>query len=317
MSKVLPLNKLSECSIDDFHSISPWELNRESYAFKIKKYFSTSVDNQPNNLHHPNTLVHCQTNSNRVLIVVGESWTYGDSLSPYVRACDAKDSLAYRLGNIFSSHLANYLKSDLLLYSEPGNANFDIWSNIQPLIDYCSNYKEVFVVTQLTTPGRDMWLDDRELFEKDRLSYLFTGSNNRVDLNNWLILYDDYYLDWARHINNTNKIKQLVVWKNFNRFHSKNFQDLSVVDYSFMEYAIQFSGRETDISFNQHLDFYNSIYTNSNIELNLDLLNLELEKVDSNYAELSHSMLNNFHPNLTGHWILASLIRNKIDNLFI
>jgi len=314
VSKELPLHNLAECSIDDIHNIDFTYLDRNSYIFKVKKYLSTSVKNQPNNLFHPNTLVHCQTNSDRVLIVVGESWTYGDSLVPFVKASEGKDNLAYRLGNIFSAHLANYLKSDLVLYSEPGNANFDIWFNIQPLIDYCSNYKEVFLVVQLTTPGRDMWVDNRNLFEQHRLHQLFTKSNSRIKLENWLKLYDEYYLDWARHILNTNSVKKLVIWKNFNRFYTNNFENLDVLDYSFMEYAIQFSGRETDISFNQHLDFYNFIENNSNIELNLNILNSELNKVDSNYAELSHSMLNNFHPNLTGHWVLASLLRNKLDS---
>lgn len=317
MSKNLPLSNLTECSIDEAHIIDSKYLDRNSYIFKVKKYYTSSVENQPNNLSHPNTLVYCNTGSDKVLIVVGESWTYGDSLTPFIKASEGKDNLPYRLGNTFSAHLANYLGSDLLLYAEPGNANFDIWSNIQPLINYSSNYKDIYIVSQLTTPGRDVWIDDREMFQKHRLKTLFTKSDTRLPLRNWLIKYDNYYLDWGRELLYSNNIKKLVIWKNFNRFYSDNFKDLDIINHSFMEYCIQFSGRSADISFNQHLDFYNLIESNSNIELNLNILNTELDKVDRDYNELAHSMLNNFHPNLTGHWVLASLIRTKLETMNI
>ena len=327
MSKVLPLDKLHRFNpMLDSVNIMSFVESLESYYFKTSEIFHSHVDDQLIGLLHQSTIIYSKIkeevnpNNDTLLLVVGESWTYGDSLKPLVRAVDDIDNLPFRLCHIFSSHLANWLKCDLLQYSEPGNANFDFWYNIDSLLEFAKkqkNYSKIFIISQLTTPGRDMLYDgDRVLFEQERFNRLFNSkSKEKLPYREWAREYDEYYLDWGRHINSREDVNGLVVWKNFNKFHSKNFNGLLVVEDPIMEVGIDLTGYKPELPINNHPEFFDYCKKIPILDINTEDILKDMETLSTSYELLGKSRINDWHPNKTGHWVLAAILREKLKTL--
>lgn len=327
MPAKLPLDKLQDYNpILSSISLDRFVESRESYYYKLSKIQYSAVDDQIAGLWHPATVIYGQIkeeinpNNNTLLITVGESWTYGDSLKPLVRAVDSLDHLPYRLSHIFTSHIANWLKCDLLQYSEPGNANFDIWYNIDSLIEFAKSknkYSKIYIIGQITTPGRDInFNNDRKLFEHDRFLRLFnTPTSTKISYSDWAKEYDQYYLDWARSISKRKDINGLVVWKNFNEFYSKDFKDLLVLEEPFINTGVAFSGHTTKLPINNHVEFFDYCKKIPILDVNTGDLVVDMDRLDNSYYLLSKSRLNDWHPNKIGHWVLATLIREKFKQV--
>jgi DNA-directed RNA polymerase subunit L len=328
MSKNLPFELLHKYRpILDNINLDSFIESREAYYYKLEDiYYTEEIPNQIEELKHPSTLVYTKIQNNKynnndtLLIVSGESWTYGDSLTPLVRCVDGLDFLPFRLSHTFSSHIANWLRSDLLQYSEPGNANFDIWYNIDKLIEFAKSkkqYKRIFIISQLTTPGRDFnFSNDRKLFEIDRFSELL-GSPTKRKLNylEWAKEYDEYYLDWGREISKRGDVDGLLIWKNFNQFHSKNFDELLVIEEPFMSTGISFSGYDVKLPVNNKPEFFDYCKNIPILNVTVEELIEDMSKLERSYELLGKSRLNNYHPNKIGHWVLATLMRDKLKKV--
>lgn len=93
--------------------------------------------------------------SERLVVTIGESWTWGDSLSSsWVKKEDNKQ---YRLANVYGGQLANMINADFLNIAEPGQSNLWIADHLQIFVDNIEqfNYKEIIVVVTLTEVGRE------------------------------------------------------------------------------------------------------------------------------------------------------------------
>lgn len=96
----------------------------------------------------------CSRN-NMLLVTVGESWTWGDSLNSSWLTGNIDNN--YRIENVFGNRLAKKLNADFLNISEPGQSN--LWI-VNQLKDFCDNienfnYKRIVVVVTLTEVGRE------------------------------------------------------------------------------------------------------------------------------------------------------------------
>lgn len=285
-------------------------LHNNSYYNKTKEIYT--LDGNGN----INVGIYCKGVSKKILIVVGESWTYGDSLNPYVKCVDNLDNIPYRISTIFSGKVANFLNSDLLLFSQPGDSNMSYWLKLEMMLSFVEEqkyYDEIYLIVQMTSPGRDYGFHLTE----EKLNHLFSKSKNDFPIlswNEWLYEYDKAYFNWLQQIVNKFTIKSTVLWKNFNEFNYKerdsyNFQ---VIEIPFQRYAIEMSGEKVDLPNCLEMFFYENMNKIYNLKVDLEIMEEELNKIDIGIQKLGSSMLNNWHPNESGHWILASLIREKI-----
>ncbi len=289
------------------------KIHKNSYFLRTDNIYTMNSD------AHKNCGIYCKGISNKkLLIAVGESWTYGDSLEPYVKAIDKKDCLAYRVSTIFSGKLANYLNSDLLVYAEPGFANIYYWTKLETILDFIINekyYDELYLVIQMTSPGRDYC----ENYVYPKIEHLFSIKPNNfpiLSLDEWVYEYDKTYFNWLKEIINKYSIKSTVLWKNFNDFYYKdrNFP-FKVIEIPFHKYAVEMSGFSFIPSKILETVFYDNINKFYNLKIDLNILENELDKIKNSFELLNNSMLNNWHPNDSGHWILATLMREKIESL--
>lgn len=93
--------------------------------------------------------------SNLLLVTIGESWTWGDSLqSNWANRIDDKE---FRLANVYGGQLSSKLNSDFLNIAIPGESNLWIANKLDYLIDNIDslNYKNIIIILTLTEVGRE------------------------------------------------------------------------------------------------------------------------------------------------------------------
>lgn len=89
-------------------------------------------------------------NRNTLLICVGDSWTWGDSLGKIGIQNGVFDDKQWRLDHIYGSLLSKKLESDFINYGIPGGSNSEIidslFLNILPVV-YKNNQRIIVVIT--------------------------------------------------------------------------------------------------------------------------------------------------------------------------
>jgi hypothetical protein len=104
-------------------------------------------------------------NSNTLLITVGDSWTWGDSLGKTTPKFDDYD---YRTTHIYGHILSDRLSSDFINVGLPGGSNFYILLHLElVLASLKKKYKNVKLVFTLTESGRELQSD----FENNQKEY--------------------------------------------------------------------------------------------------------------------------------------------------
>lgn len=115
-----------------------------------KQDFQHSIINSYNSNHMytlEDAICHCEVNYNskKLLITIGESWTWGDSLDPKLR-----------LQSIYGKHLSNMLQLDWLNIARKGASNLWIFYQIADLVRYNKiPYDELLIVFCCTEAGRE------------------------------------------------------------------------------------------------------------------------------------------------------------------
>ena len=121
--------------------------------FKVPTW--SKIDNPYAYVHRP---------SNTLLITVGDSWTYGDSLGK-TKVRNGVDDTDYRLANIYGNVMAEQLKSSWINLALPGGSNSLMISWLELLLAKDLNYAHIVCTITLTESGRheDLQLIDRSL----------------------------------------------------------------------------------------------------------------------------------------------------------
>lgn len=95
-----------------------------------------------------------QTNSDSLLITVGDSWTWGDSLGN-TKARLKKDDADYRLAHVYGRLISQQLNSSWINLALPGISNYQMLSWLEHLLQITPlDYKKIHCVITLTESGR-------------------------------------------------------------------------------------------------------------------------------------------------------------------
>jgi len=114
--------------------------------------------------------------SNRMIITVGDSWTYGDSLgNTCVR--EGQDDTDYRLAHVYGNLISEELGADWINLALPGISNRQMFIWLEQLLSRHAHSRDTTCIITLTESGRHeelQWLDPR-------LTNLQTNLENMVD----------------------------------------------------------------------------------------------------------------------------------------
>ena len=238
-----------------------------------------------------------------LLITIGDSWTWGDSLGQ-TKARESRDDPAYRLGHVYGNLIAEHLDSDWINIAIPGESNTWIIEQAENILnpDIINSYKKVYLTLTLTEFGRKQ---DYDIISKNRdlitLDNVFGIYNQEIDQRiNQLIL--------------PNPEVKIIVGYNFidpaipNRFLSDTWLDLLYQD----------ATGKCHIVLSEHIDILGNWLSELTNIRQVDILDFKLQLIDRSLTRvnrLDNSPYNNSedsrHPTERGHEIWAEyLLKN-------
>jgi hypothetical protein len=105
-----------------------------------------------------------------MLITVGDSWTYGDSLGK-TKVRNGIDDTEYRLENVYGNIMSNQLGTSWINLALPGGSNTLMLTWLEQLLEKNLTYKNIICAITLTESGRheDLQLIDRSLITQQRV----------------------------------------------------------------------------------------------------------------------------------------------------
>jgi hypothetical protein len=91
--------------------------------------------------------------SNQLIITVGDSWTYGDSLGK-TKVRNGIDDTEYRLEHVYGNVLTEHVNADWMNLALPGGSNYCMLNWLGQLLDHRYKYSNVTCFITLTESGR-------------------------------------------------------------------------------------------------------------------------------------------------------------------
>lgn len=131
--------------------------------FEVPKW--SMIDNPYSYVHRPTDV-----KLTKLLITVGDSWTYGDSLGR-TKVRNGIDDTDYRLEHIYGNIMAERMWADWMNLALPGGSNTLMLNWLEKLLAKNLKYNEIVCVITLTESGRheDLQLIDRSLVTQQRV----------------------------------------------------------------------------------------------------------------------------------------------------
>jgi hypothetical protein len=149
------------------------------------------------------------TGSRDLLITVGDSWTWGDSLGKINLDLGVWDDPEYRTQHVFGNLLSQKLNRDFLLLAKCGATNSEIHDFAFRHIDYLkTKYDKITVVITLTElcreiTGDDWWLDPPPSQQSLNAFLADYESNMLRAFQRCMAEHPDVQWVWARNFTNT------------------------------------------------------------------------------------------------------------------
>lgn len=304
----LDITKFNTASIDDYF------ISKFSYFFLIKELTQILLEDKDKNAPDACNL-YCDIGSNELLIVLGESWSYGDGLGPTVQVDIDKEDVPFRLTGTYGARLAYKYKTDLLMITQPGDSNsgiYDKLTRIVPSILATKQYSSITFTVQLTSPGRDLRNPSFDVILKEL-------PNKTFNLNEWLEVYEKTLITkYIEFITKTTNVEVYTVfWKNFRNFFIDTDQlqtkNIGFASKCWSEYLFELTGLTSTYPFNMELDVD---WSNSrHIIYTLDELNKNADDWENYVNNLRNSPFIGSHPNVTGNWLWAEYLNRNLVEL--
>ena len=258
-----------------------------------------------------NSEFHIKRNKDNILVVIGESWTYGESLGNIATGLKKYDLLS-QLQYCFGVKMSITLNFDYFQYAVPGNCNANMYIELPRILKYITanfNYKNIFLVTQLTEPSRESAILNE--LPKHPVTALYKNKKP-IKFEDWLLRYDEVFLDIISEEVEKYKNIKTVVWKNFCKFLNKKiYNNLQLIETSWIEYSAKFLGKQYETLSFQSIRWLDSIMKESNknnIQFDISWISDEINKIEKSNEFISNNFLHNNHPNEIAHILWAQYL---------
>lgn len=160
---------------------------------------------------------HIKRNKKNVLLVIGESWTYGESL-PKVETGLGNYCFDSQIINGYGPSMSIEMDCDYYQYAVPGNCNAYMFEELGRILKYLwsLSYEKIYISIQMTEPGREMSILEKL---KGHPVYSLYKDKGKISLEQWLTVYDEIfykiYNDEILKYNDRHREIVPLLWKNF------------------------------------------------------------------------------------------------------
>lgn len=274
--------------------------------FTSAKLFKNDENIKPSWIVHPaeNTEFHLQYGKDSLLLVIGESWTYGEGVKDIATGIQ-QYSLDTQIRYGFGSRLAKGLNTDFYQYAVPGNSNGNMFKELIRILEYLNNnfsYKKIYICMQMTDQSREQCVLKQDF--SDHPLYEHYNSNKKISFDDWLSKYDEIFLDILEETIKKYSNIDAIVWKNFSSFlNKKEYNSFKIINRTWIEHSAHINGKKLRNKKFQSIGWLQDIqkfYTHR-IKFNIKDLNEQLDIIEESNKFINENYLHNGHPNEFGH----------------
>lgn len=260
---------------------------------------------------------HVKRNKDSLLIVVGESWAYGESLQGIATGLQHYN-LVSQLTSCFGARMALEMGTDYYQYAVPGNCNFYMFQELSRILEHVStlNYKQVYVCMQMTEPGREHTIAYK--LKDTPLQNFYTNTSSKITFEKWIQQYDYSFFKWLDSIISKFKdkinIKDAILWKNFCSTNTNNrYDSFKVVEQSWIQYSARFMGYKLDMPQIYSVEWLASMQEqhNKQIEFDTSFLTTQLDIIEKSNNFLKRNPHHRPHPTEISHMLWAQYLTKQ------
>lgn len=255
---------------------------------------------------------HVKRGKENILVVVGESWTYGESIGGIATAL-GKYNIKSQLTYGFGSNMAMALDCDYYQYAVPGNCNFYMFGELNRIIPRIKSfgYKKIYLCLQMTEPGREKAISHE--LEGHPLDYLYRKSTP-MTFDRWLQLYDELFFRQYDKIVKEHNIDNAILWKNFCKTNTDS-RDYSfdIIETSWIKYSASNLGLKLEMPKFYSIDWmadFKSEYR-KNISFDNKMLSEQIDIIEASNKYLSTSPRHRHHPDEISHILWSQYLLMK------
>jgi len=290
-----------------------------NYRKKNPRILLNDENLKPEWVEHPAkyTEFHIIKNSDILLINIGESWTYGESL-PNIATGLQKYNFETQLQYTFGPLMSNNLNCDYYQYAVPGNCNGYMYEELPRIIEYIQtnfNYKKIYLLCQLTEPSREQAALNNLPSSHPIHEMYFRKDFGKIDFFDWLKIYDKIFLNIIQETICSYKNVETVVWKNFCKFHCrKKYKKLKIINENWIAFSAKTLNQDyTMLSF-QSVGWLHDIMqqdSQNKIYFDIEKINREIDLVEKSNEFIKGNELHGNHPTALGHKLWAENLLQK------
>jgi hypothetical protein len=271
---------------------------------------------KPDWVEHPAqyTEFHVKRNKDTLLVVVGESWTYGESLPKIASALQRYDIIS-QLEHCFGPKLAVTLNADLYQYAVPGNCNLYMSMGLERILDHVSTmgYKKIYVCMQITECGRDNSVVHK--YPNSILSSILKVEGENCTFDEWLADYDEAFFNHYDSLLKKYKKCNIegILWKNFCSTNTaRRDYAFKIIETSWIQYSARVLGVKLEMPKFFVAGWVENMQTHfKRIKFDTKMILNELDKVDKSLTFINGNPLHNNHPTLQGHTVWAQYLARQ------
>jgi len=259
------------------------------------------------------TEFHVNRKRKNLLIVIGESWTYGEAVKGIATGIE-KFNFETQLFFTLGPRMATMLDTDLYQYAVPGNCNFYMFTELERILKKTSalNYEKIYVCMQMTEPSREQSLVD-EL--RNHPLHKLIKCTEHLTFSDWLERYDDIFFDQYQSIISQYNNLECVLWKNFCKINSKKQErNFKIVDKTWIQYSASILGTKLQAPSFYSVGWLDSIINDGSyktVKFDKSLLLKEIDIIEQSNNFIKGNPLHSHHPNEFSHLLWAQYLIRK------
>jgi hypothetical protein len=266
-------------------------------------------------VEHPalHTEFFVKRNKKNLLLVIGESWTYGETL-PGIATGIQQYNFLTQLTLGFSAKMAVTLDTDLYQYAVPGNCNFYMFSELDRILSYVSNlqYETIYVCMQMTEPSREQSLI-KELEKNNHPLQDLIFPKQKMTFTEWLTKYDNIFFDEYEKIISKYKNLNCILWKNFCSVNTESVnRTFNIINTTWIEYSSKVLSADIVSPTFYSAGWLDTIVKDyQQIKFDRSELLRQLDLIEASNAFIKANSLHSHHPNQFGHLLWSQFLLRK------
>jgi hypothetical protein len=274
------------------------------------------INMKPPWIHHPaqNTEFHIKRGKKELLIVIGESWTYGETL-PGIATGIQRYNLYAQLEHCFGPKMAMTMGTDYYQYAVPGNCNLFMFNEVDRILAHVApmGYEKIYLCLQMTEPGREHAIHTKEMLKGHGITELY-HMDEKITFNYWLKKYDEVFFEQLNETLKNYPQVDAVVWKNFCRVMTDNRDyNFKIIETSWIQYGGRILGEYLEMPSFYAVGWFAGLREEyyDRIEFDIPQINKELTWIEKSNEFIKANPLHSTHPSAQNHTLWAQFLTRK------